>query len=251
MNEKINGELKKFISEQIINLKASKENTFKVVATTEDVDRDGEIIKLEWWDFENYFKNPIILTNHEYLIENIAGKATKVYKEEDKVIVEGVFTDVTEAWQLAKKLYNSGFLKTVSVWFKVLRRNQDNYKIIEQAELYEISFVPVPANPNALSLETRSKAVKLWLIKEVEEENEENQEENTQEDIKAIKEELKEIKNLLIENQKFFDTLADSKAFIVNMEDDNSEKNQVKENYKNFLQNLNKNISNSLFELKQ
>jgi hypothetical protein len=34
-----------------------------------------------------------------------------------------------------------------------LKRNEADYKIIEKAELLEVSFVAVPCNPNAVSLD--------------------------------------------------------------------------------------------------
>ena len=246
--ENIEKELKSFISEKILNLKENKENTFKVIATTEDVDRDGETIKVNGWDLENFLKNPVILANHTYTIQNIVWKMTNIYNDGEKIVVEGIFTEDTEAGKIAKNLYNTGFLKTVSVGFKVLERNEYDYKIIERAELLEVSFVPVPANQNALSLDDKTKALSIWLIKE---ENTDPENVDNKNDIKEIKQELKEIKELLIQNQKFFDTIGDAKAFMsITNEDDNS-KDATKENYKSFLQDLGKNISKSLCDLKK
>lgn len=44
-------------------------------------------------------------------------------------------------------------LKAVSVGFIVKERDPANFSIITQAELLEVSFVAVPANPNAISLD--------------------------------------------------------------------------------------------------
>lgn len=262
--DKLNKELKDFIQSKIKDLKANKDNTFKVVATTEDVDRDGEIIRINGWQMENFLKNPVILANHNYTIQSIVWKMTHLYNDGEKVIVEGIFTEDTDAGKIAKNLYNTWFLKTVSVGFRPLKRNEENYKVIESAELLEVSFVPVPANQNALSLEEKTKAFDLGLMEKSEDQGEENQEpdptpenepaeDNAQsEDIKEIKQELKEIKELLIQNQKFFDTLKDANAFMSQKSgDDNLWEDTVKENYKSFLQNLNKNISKSLCDLKK
>lgn len=65
-------------------------------------------------------KNPVIFIDHNsWSVKNIAGKATSVYIEDNKVIVEGIFTNKTEAGQIAQSLYSDGFLKTVSVGFFV------------------------------------------------------------------------------------------------------------------------------------
>ena len=267
MNKNLENELKNFIENKIKTLKEVDWNTFKVVATTQDLDRDGEIIMIKGWNLDNYLKNPVVLANHNYTIQSIVWKMTKFTVEDNAIIVEGIFTEDTEAWRIAKSLYNSWFLKTVSVWFGNEKRNNENWKIIEEAELREISFVPVPANPNALAVDKMAKAVELWFIKSNDDEipfsqkSDANESESDTEkkddeilildEIRAARAEISEIKELLIENQKFFDTLANWKAFLSETnknEDDNSQK--VEENYKQFLQNLNKNISNSLFELK-
>lgn len=68
------------------------------------------------------------------------------------MIVEGVFAG-TEKAQVVRQLYDEGIMKTVSVGFIPRERDAKNSKIITKAELLELSFVPVPANPNALSLQ--------------------------------------------------------------------------------------------------
>ena len=94
---------------QLNDLKANEDNsnTFKVVATDATTDRDGEVITLDGWELENYMKNPVIFTDHNsWSINFIAGKATKVYFENSQMIIEGVFTDKTEAGRTAQALYS-------------------------------------------------------------------------------------------------------------------------------------------------
>lgn len=134
----------------LANKKEIKGNgTFEVVATTEGVDRDGEIILVSGWDFENFMKNPIILWGHNYYeMGAIIGAVTELVQEETRVIVRGVFAN-TEAGQTARQLYDDGILKTVSVGF-IPKERQGN--TITKAELLEVSFVSIPANPDAMSL---------------------------------------------------------------------------------------------------
>lgn len=131
--------------------------TFKVVATTSTIDRDGESILVEGWDFANYLKNPIILACHNYWdMKAIIGATTNIKIEGQSVVVEGVFAD-TEEGQYARKLYDDGMLNTVSVGFIIKERMAN---VITKAELLEISFVPVPANPEAERVERSIKAGK-------------------------------------------------------------------------------------------
>ena len=120
---------------------------FKVIATTDDVDRDGESIAINGWDFTNYEKNPVILWAHDFTTMPI-GRSIKITKEGNGYVVEGEFAP-SERGQEARKNYDAGFLNTVSVGF-IPKERKGN--IIIKAELLEISFVPVPANANAVAV---------------------------------------------------------------------------------------------------
>lgn len=148
----------KSIQEQLSSLEIKGEDSdrkFRVAASTEDIDRSGEVIKLDWWDFENYKKNPVILANHTYTIENIVGKATNIQVSDGQLVIEWVFSKSNPLAVLLADLYDEGMIKTVSVGFIPKQRQEDNRKIITSAELLELSFVAVPCNPHALSLDQK------------------------------------------------------------------------------------------------
>ena len=200
--------------------------TFKVVASDETVDRVWESIKIDGRDLKNYFKNPIILFGHKYSdMDDVVWKATKVYVENDQLIVEWIFAG-TKSWQQLRQLYEEWILKTVSVWFIVKERDANNTKIITKAELLELSFVPVPCNPNALSLskDVLDACIENGMIKEIDEnddtscmeqdtideinsienneenENQEEQNENNQESVENDEEKtIKEVQEVNIE----------------------------------------------------
>jgi hypothetical protein len=48
----------------------------------------GDKVNVDGWDIKNYLKNPVILSDHRYEVESIVGKATKIYVEDSKLIVE-------------------------------------------------------------------------------------------------------------------------------------------------------------------
>ena len=165
-DEKIN-ELKNLINN--LDFKEVKQwRTFKVVASTEDSDRSGEIIKASGWDYTNFMKNPVIIANHVYKIENIVGKATSIYVKDNQLIIEWVFSESNPLGKLLADLYEEWMVKTVSVWFIPKSRDESNKRIITNAELLELSFVAVPCNPNALSLDQKSLLEEFWLLKEKE-----------------------------------------------------------------------------------
>ena len=93
---------------------------------------------------------------------------------------------------LLADLYDEGMVKTVSVGFIPKQRQEDNRRIITSAELLELSFVAVPCNPNALSLDQKQlmkKGIEAGIIQE---------EKSELEAFKAeILEEIHEVKTLL------------------------------------------------------
>jgi len=164
MNEKLIEMLSKQIGAKLAgwDFKADKDSgTFKTVITSEVVDRDGEIIALNGWDFENYMKNPVVLRGHNYR-DLPVGKCTGLSIEGGKVIATGEFASMAAnpKAQQVRNLYDDGFINAVSVGFRVLQRNPANRTIIEKQELLEFSFVTVPANPEALGM---GKGVKSYM----------------------------------------------------------------------------------------
>lgn len=120
---------------------------FRVIMTTNGYDRDGERILDTAWDFEPYKKNPVVLWAHDFYSTPI-GVVTAIIEEDGKKIAEGVFASTPKA-QEVRTLYDEGVLNTVSVGFIPLEKKGND---ITKAELLELSFVPVPANSEALAL---------------------------------------------------------------------------------------------------
>lgn len=188
--------------------------TFKVIATDETKDRDGDIITLDGWEIENYLKNPVILANHTYSIENIIGKATKIYAQNNQIIVEGVFSKSNPLGVLAQRLYKEGMLKTVSVGF--IGKERQGEKITKK-ELLELSFVAVPSNPSAVSLDAKlyEEAIEKGLM------------------IKATEDDEEIIQAKTIDLTQFYDAMWElNKELLKNFEALTSEMKEMKETIK-------------------
>lgn len=130
---------------------------FEVIATNESIDRDGEMIKKDGWDFTNYLKNPILLWGHEHNQLPI-GKVTDIIVTDTDIRARGIFAN-TQFARDVKALYDQGILKAVSVGFLPQEREGN---IITKSELLELSFVNVPSNPEAT---TTGKALKDFEAK--------------------------------------------------------------------------------------
>lgn len=134
------------------NTKATTEEdtgTFECVISTPDQDRQGEIVDINGWDLKNYLANPIVLWAHDYHSLPI-GIADEIKVDGKQLVAKGRFAsaEANPFAQQVRKLYDAGIIKTTSVGF-IAKEMQGN--VITQAELLEFSFVPVPANPYALS----------------------------------------------------------------------------------------------------
>lgn len=134
---------------------AEDSGTFKVIMTTEKRDRDGEIIKIDGWNFENFMKNPIVIYGHNYWgIENVIGRVDKIYREGQSWVAEGRFASekANPKAQLVRRLYDEKILNAVSVGFIVRGRDPADESTITNAELLELSFVPIQSNPDAVNI---------------------------------------------------------------------------------------------------
>ena len=200
----------------------NKWRRFRVVASTEDSDRAWEIIKANWWDYKNFMKNPVIIANHIYKIENIVGKATSIYVMDNQLIIEWVFSESNPLWKLLADLYDEGMVKTVSVWFIPKSRDESNKRIITSAELLELSFVAVPCNPNALSLDQKQLLEDFWLIKKDESRSLSSTKPERTTDSSSDK--IDNSWENSISNKEILNTLNDIKSLLQILVDDNTKK---------------------------
>src|SRR3990172_2150131 len=134
-----------------------------VVGSSNVLDRMGDIISQNGWDLKHYKNNPVILWGHNMQEERPPiGKALKVWIEDKaskaaKLMFKVKF-DLQDSFaaEIFRKV-KEGFISTVSVGFlptewEELDPNKGpfgGHKFIKQ-ELLELSFVPVPANPEAI-----------------------------------------------------------------------------------------------------
>lgn len=134
-----------------------------IVGSTAVIDRLGESIEQDGWELTNYKKNPIVLWGHNVREERPPiGKAIKVWLDgvRKKKLMFNIKFDLEDTF--AAEIYRKvrdGFLSTVSVGFLPIEYEAMNkedtgffapQRYLKQ-ELLELSFVPVPANPEALT----------------------------------------------------------------------------------------------------
>jgi len=125
--------------------------------TTNDLDRQGEIVDPDGIDFTNFMVNGVVLYGHSYTGEESIPVArvtslALIHDGDHKKLDAGwrfQDYDVSPRISAVRKSWERGFLNTVSIGF--LERERDG-NTITKSELLEFSIVPIPANPQALRL---------------------------------------------------------------------------------------------------
>jgi hypothetical protein len=162
----MNDTVKKFSADLLAEFKASLEKqktdeflkktsaaaagTFSVVISTSDEDRQGDALDQSKWKLANYEANPVVLWAHDYYNLPI-GVCTSISVQDGKLVAEGKFAsaELNPFADQVAKLYAAGYIKATSVGYI---QHEDG-----ELELLEFSFVPVPANPYALSMREMKK----------------------------------------------------------------------------------------------
>lgn len=132
----------------------------RVLASSDDLDRHGDrVLPSAFKKRLHLFKaNPVILAAHAHRSNDgsptVVGKAVNVWVDKAGLwaVIEFAETPLAEQYW---KLYQGGFMKAVSVGFRVIEFKTEyeegrHIDVITEAELYEISCVAVPANPAAV-----------------------------------------------------------------------------------------------------
>lgn len=150
MNQHLTAE---FVSAK--SMHGDEQRVFTFRASTAALDRQGETIDQNGWMLDSYRRNPVILDSHRYgSIDDVIGRAVRVEPTENGLEVDVEFAE-TERGQMARRMVDQGFLKTVSVGFRSLeRRPAANGQPMQhtKSELLEVSMVAIPANREAVRI---------------------------------------------------------------------------------------------------
>lgn len=151
-------EVKSLIS---VTKDATDTGSFEVIISTANFDRQGESVKQDGWDLSNFKANPVVLWAHDYSSLPI-GVCTEIYLQNGNLTAKGQFAPeaANPFAQQIRRLYDMKIVRATSVGF-IAKEMEGN--VITKSELLEFSFVPVPANPYALSLEM-SKNLDLAML---------------------------------------------------------------------------------------
>jgi HK97 family phage prohead protease len=144
---------------QVIDFKDIKlDGLASTFSTLTPADRDGDVIGDNAFDktIRQFLKNPVMLIDHQNSVNNIAGSFKKLRSSQRGLEVEAEVSNAPELRKI-RFLIGEGHLKAFSIG-GLFKFSDNNPRLVEEIELFEISLVAVPANPDAL-FEARSVSV--------------------------------------------------------------------------------------------
>ena len=146
---------------------AGDPRAFDVIASTDDVDIQGEVLAQDW-DLRRYTKNPVVLYYHNMRASQPRDTLPIGYSDNVGVIdgklrarIHFVTAEAGELAELCCQGFRQGSLKAVSVGFKPklvqleIRGDKDVF-VLSGNELIEISVCPIPVNPNTVADEAKA-----------------------------------------------------------------------------------------------
>lgn len=140
---------------------------FRIVASTEDVDGIGDVVKSDGWDFSDWLTNPALFADHRQDLEHTVARGLQAFVDTNQkcAVVDGFFLppehDRSGLAEFVMGLYQAGLAKGVSIGAIPTKTrwatNEDTKtygegarRIWEKAKLLEVSFVGIPMNSHAL-----------------------------------------------------------------------------------------------------
>lgn len=167
--------IKKYYACEVKDFSES-DKSFTAIASTESVDRDGDILRANGWKLKNFRKNPVFLFGHDMHSLPI-GKSLETWVENAKLMFRPKFaTDISPFAEMVWKMYKGKFLRSFSVRFDPIDSEKRELteeekkrfasmfytpQIYKSQELLEISAVTIPSNTDA----TKSKEMMDFIVK--------------------------------------------------------------------------------------
>ncbi len=104
------------------------------------------------YDCSEFLKNPVLLIDHVNSVDHVAGSVTELKEDETGLFFRAVFS--ASGYPVvahARQVYQEGHARGISMAGQFHFENVQDPSQLTLAEIYEISLVAVPADPNALA----------------------------------------------------------------------------------------------------
>ncbi len=158
----------------------SEPRTLVVKISTPTPDRSKDTVQPDGMNADNFLKNPVVMFAHNYADMPIA-KCTGLKVQDTGILATVQFPDegVYDKADTIYTMYKEGFLSAWSIGFMPVdyEENEQGGYNFKSWELFEFSSVPVPDNPEALTV-MRSKGINVDAVLEDHKENADEQTED-------------------------------------------------------------------------
>lgn len=189
-----------------------------------------------------------LLKDHSNSVDSVVGRVRNAEFVDNKVLFKAEIMDDS-----IKEKIQKGLIKHVSIGSeiqKVISKVTDGVKhlVAQGIEFLELSLVAVPGVPNATFAQAIEAYTKENEVKMVEEKQIENNQEQKSSEISLLKEQLTELKNLIVENKQ--DPPKDEKE--EDKKDDSDKEDKSEEKFKQMtteMDNLKESLKNVTTEL--
>lgn len=138
----------------------------RIVFSTASPNDQGGIIPNECIDFKRFKKNPVVLCQHDWNAPPL-GKMVDIKLENGKYTGLPVFHRLTPESTVYADLYEAGYINACSIGGEAEWKTngagqtvlKDGFRQCEKFNLYEISIVTLPSNPDATTMEAMAAKV--------------------------------------------------------------------------------------------
>ena len=104
------------------------------------------------YELKEFRKNPVLLVDHINRLDHLAGSVVQIKEDEKGLYFKALFSSSCHpVIAHARQLYREGHAKGISIAGRFHYENPSKPNQLTLAEIYEISLVAIPADPNSLA----------------------------------------------------------------------------------------------------
>lgn len=104
------------------------------------------------YELTEFKKNPVLLVDHINRLDHLAGSVVEIREDKKGLYFKALFSSSSHpVIAHARQLYREGHAKGISIAGRFHYENPSNPNMLTLAEIYEISLVAIPADPNSLA----------------------------------------------------------------------------------------------------
>ena len=103
------------------------------------------------YELTHFKKNPVLLIDHVNRLDHLAGSVVEIYEDEKGLYFKALFSASKHPTVAhARSIYREGHAKGISIAGRFHYEDETDPRRLTLAEIFEISLVAIPADPDSL-----------------------------------------------------------------------------------------------------